>query len=94
MVHGLDFMRKELRQQWQGWTISFRSACVMSENRVKCMNQWDIQSKHVFDISGITETLYAGECRWGGGEHYVCYEREQIKVHESVGSSEQETISD
>lgn len=37
------------------------------------MNQWDIQSKHVFDISGICETLYSGECRWGGGEHYVCY---------------------
>ena len=42
-------------------------------NEVICMNPWDIQSKHVFDISGICETLYAGECRWGGGEHYVCY---------------------
>lgn len=42
-------------------------------SKVKCMNPWDNESKHVFDISGISESLYAGECRWGGGEHYVCY---------------------
>ena len=41
---------------------------------IKCMNPWDIQSKHVFDVTGICEALYSGECRWGGGEHYVCYE--------------------
>ena len=42
-------------------------------NKVVCLNPWDIQSKHVFDVGGICESLYAGECRWGGGEHYVCY---------------------
>ena len=42
-------------------------------NTVKCMNPWDNESKHVMDISGISEALYAGECRWGGGEHYICY---------------------
>lgn len=61
---------------------------------IKCMNQWDIQSKHIFDISGICEALYAGECRWGGGEHYVLYEREQDKVYESMGSSEQKAVRD
>ena len=30
------------------------------------MNSWDIQSKHVFDVSGICEALYSGECRYGG----------------------------
>jgi len=45
----------------------------MKDNSVKCFNPWDNESKHVFDISGISEALYAGECRWGGGEHYVCY---------------------
>lgn len=71
--------------------------CVCYEvkmNKVKCLNQWDVQSKHVFDISGICETLYSGECRWGGGEHYIVYEQEQGKVHESVGSAKQETVSD
>lgn len=63
-------------------------------NTVKCMNPWDNESKHVFDISGISEALYAGECRWGGGEHYVCYERKQSKVSESVGSAEQEDVYD
>ena len=42
-------------------------------SRIKCMNLWDIQSKHVFEIDCICESLYSGECRWGGGEHYVCY---------------------
>ena len=42
-------------------------------SRIKCLNPWDIQSKHVFDADGICEALYAGECRYGGGEHYVCY---------------------
>ena len=31
------------------------------------------------DTTGICEALYSGECRWGGGEHYVCYEREKAE---------------
>lgn len=27
------------------------------------------------DPSGVSEALYAGECRYGGGEAYVLYER-------------------
>lgn len=42
------------------------------------MNPWDIQSKHIMDVHGVSETLYAGECRYGGGEAYVCYERRGI----------------
>ena len=52
-------------------------------NRIKCLNPWDNESKHVFDISGISEALYAGECRWGGGEHYVCYERDNVYAIDS-----------
>lgn len=48
-------------------------------NSIKCLNPWDIQSKHVFDIYGVCEALYAGECRYGGGEHYVCYAIEENK---------------
>lgn len=48
-------------------------------DEIKCLNKWDIQSKHIFDISGICETLYSGECRWGGGEHYVLYEKNMVK---------------
>lgn len=37
----------------------------------KCLNSWDVQSKHVQPTNGIAEALYAGECRYGGGESYV-----------------------
>lgn len=53
-------------------------------NSVKCLNPWDIQSKHVFDVSGISETLYSGECRWGGGEHYVCYAIEDGTINKAT----------
>lgn len=46
---------------------------------VKCYNSWDIESKHIMDVSGVSEAIYAGECRWGGGEKYVLYEREEIR---------------
>jgi len=55
---------------------------------IKCLNPWDIQSKHIVTPNGISEALYAGECRWAGGEHYVLYERKQDEVSESVGSAE------
>ena len=58
------------------------------------MNPWDIQSKHVFDVSGICEALYSCECRYGGGEHYVCYEvnNEQCKLPKSVGFGREKDI--
>ena len=37
----------------------------------KCLNTWDVQSKHIQPKDGIAEALYAGECRYGGGESYV-----------------------
>lgn len=37
----------------------------------KCLNGWDIQSKHIQPESGKAEALYSGECRYGGGESYV-----------------------
>jgi len=36
-----------------------------------CLNPWDIQSKHIQPEDGIAESLYAAECRYGGGESYV-----------------------
>lgn len=36
-----------------------------------CLNPWDVQSKHIQPRNGIAETLYSGECRYGGGESYV-----------------------
>ena len=46
-------------------------------SNVKCMNPWDIQSKHIMDATGVSETIYSGECRYGGGESYVCYETDK-----------------
>lgn len=40
-------------------------------SRIKNLNKGDIQSKTVLDPSGISPTLYSGECRYGGGEMYV-----------------------
>lgn len=37
----------------------------------KCLNGWDVQSKHMQPESGKAEALYSGECRYGGGESYV-----------------------
>lgn len=42
----------------------------------KCLNPWDVQSKHIQPENGIAESLYAGECRGGGGESYVMVETE------------------
>lgn len=36
-----------------------------------CLNPWDVQSKHIMNEQGIAESLYSGECRYGGGESYV-----------------------
>jgi hypothetical protein len=42
--------------------------CVLED---KCLNPWDVQSKHIQPENGIAEALYSGECRGGGGESYV-----------------------
>ena len=39
--------------------------------RTKCLNPWDVQSKHIQSESGVAESLYSGECRYGGGEAYI-----------------------
>lgn len=38
-----------------------------------CLNPWDVQSKHIQPTDGLAETLYSGECRYGGGESYVMH---------------------
>lgn len=35
------------------------------------LNPWDVQSKHIHSADGVSSPLYAGECRYGGGEMYV-----------------------
>ena len=39
-----------------------------------CLNPWDVQSKHIQTKDGVAESLYSGECRYGGGESYVMTE--------------------
>lgn len=41
----------------------------------KCLNPWDVQSKHIQPENGVAESLYSGECRGGGGESYVMQEQ-------------------
>ena len=65
-------------------------------NSVKCLNPWDVQSKHVVLPDGISEAICAGEKRWGSLPPNVLYEvsSEQREMPESMGSAEQETVSD
>ena len=35
------------------------------------LNPWDVQSKHIHTTDGVSSPLYAGECRYGGGELYI-----------------------
>lgn len=44
----------------------------------KCLNPWDVQSKHIQPKDGVAEALYSGECRYGGGESYVLDDSEPI----------------
>lgn len=37
------------------------------EETGRCLNGWDVQSKHIQPENGIAESLYAGECRGGKG---------------------------
>ena len=56
-------------------------SCIGSTS--KCLNSWDVQSKHVQPESGIAESLYSGECRYGGGESYVM--QESLSFQERAG---------
>ena len=65
-------------------------------NMINCVNPWDVQSKHVILPDGISESLCAGEKRWGSLPPNVLYEvkNEQCKMSEPMGSAEQKTVSD
>ena len=65
-------------------------------NSVKCLNPWDVQSKHVVLPDGISEAICAGEKRWGSLPPNVLYEvsNGQCEMPEPVGSAEQKAISD
>lgn len=43
------------------------------------LTPWDVQSKQIYTTDGVAPSLYAGECRWGGGEMYI------LAVHEADG---------
>lgn len=51
-----------------------------------CLNPWDVQSKHIQPENGIAETLYSGECRYGGGESYVMEEKPETICIDGNGS--------
>ena len=60
-----------------------------------CFNSWDVQSKHIQPESGVAETLYSGECRYGGGESYVLQEQKVGVLNDHggdvIGTSEEMT---
>lgn len=51
----------------------------------KCLNGWDVQSKHIQPEEGIAESLYSGECRYGGGESYVMQKCYGVSPYHSKG---------
>lgn len=65
----------------------------------KCLNPWDVQSKHIMSIDGKCESLCAGEKRWSGLPPNVCYEIKEVEngkceMPKSMGSTKQTTIQD
>ena len=50
------------------------------------LNKGDVQSKTVLDPDGIAPSLYAGECRGGGGEMYVLDKKDPIICLEGNGA--------
>jgi site-specific DNA-cytosine methylase len=56
------------REEKQGITTDAERS---TRETSKCLNSWDVQSKHIQPEEGIAEALYSGECRGGGGESYV-----------------------
>lgn len=55
---------------------------VMHTETGRCLNGWDVQSKHIQPENGVAESLYSGECRYGGGESYVMH---SISFQERAG---------
>ena len=57
-------------------------AMVMEPVPVINLNKDDVQSKAILDPKGIAPALYAGECRYGGGECYVM--EPTIPIHDQA----------
>ena len=61
-----------IRAQMGGHPPCVMTPMVMEEvPKVINLNKDDVQSKAILDPNGIAPSLYAGECRGGGGECYV-----------------------
>ena len=54
------------------------------DGRVKCLNPWDVQSKHIVLPEGVSESLCAGEKRWGSLPPMVCFEKEIVQMDERL----------
>lgn len=54
------------------------SVIIKESPKGECLNPWEHQAKHIQPENGIAETLYAGECRYGGGESYVLQNQEPV----------------
>lgn len=63
--------------------------CVLES---KCLNPWDVQSKHIQPEDGIAESLYSGECRYGGGESYVLQNQQAMAMETFHCTSEVEKV--
>lgn len=59
------------------------SVIVKESPKGECLNAWDVQSKHIQPENGIAESLYAGECRYAGGESYVLQNQKEPVLLES-----------
>ena len=65
--------------------------CLQSEAG-KCLNGWDVQSKHIQPEDGIAESLYSGECRYGGGESYVLEGNGSRESHRGDGYKQSDVM--
>jgi DNA (cytosine-5)-methyltransferase 1 len=73
----------ESKKQGKGIAEDVRTSV---DKTSKCLNGWDVQSKHIQPENGIAESLYSGECRGGGGESYVLQKTsESLSFQERAG---------
>ena len=64
--------------------------CVMD---TRCLNPWDVQSKHIQPQDGTAEALYSGECRGGGGESYVMQEPILLESNQNHATIQKDGVS-
>ena len=81
---GLQGNSNESRETAEGTSTGTEGS---ADRAGKCLNTWDVQSKHIQPKDGIAEALYSGECRYGGGESYVFDDDHPVGINGNIATT-------